>query len=1307
MNNKFLVFGVLVILLFVNGVFAKDVAYVVKTAQNPQIISILNEMNYSYNVFTDSQVVNANFSNYSVLLIQDSITNKAYLPLASKNLIFINRDYAPLVWTQGTVITGSSNIFSAKLDQLGTPFTLGMTSINFDAYTTPKPDYYLRVYPAGITSVARSTGATGSYPIIAYSNINNSRKVFFGFYSIDYWSDDSKKLFKNSLNWTRLGVDGDGDGYYSDVDCNDNDITKWRNLPGYRDVDGDVLGAGSVQSICSGNNLPVGYSNVSGDCNDNDIGKWRNLPGYLDSDGDGIGGGSVLQVCSGNNLTNGYSQSGGDCNNNDANVWVYINGYVDNDLDGRGSGDIINVCSNGTSLPAGYSNSGTDCNDSDASVWRLVNGYLDSDDDEFGIGNVLEVCSGFNLAPGFSSNSNDCNDSDSGINPSAIEISYDGIDQTCKGYDLGDVDRDGYCNVGYIIQNASLQCAKENSLIGTDCNDNDSSYNLASNGLLKNCKNEAPVINLMNLIRVKETELVNLIINATDPDGDNLTYFVNDSRFYQDENNSNIFSWQTDYLDVGKYVVEIIVSDGEFNVTKNVDIEVIRSNRAPVCNEIPMVQVNEDVNVLINLKEYCYDDDGDNLTYSIVGNANLITSMNNGLASLSGVRDYSGEQIVLFKVNDGIDSIDVNVTFEILPVNDAPIFNGTIAGVEFNEGSNSTNVFDLDNYFKDIDSNLSFNFTGNNNLDIRLHNGYVSFYPINNFVGTETIIFSAGDEEFTIYSNPVKIDVRDINVAPVFSELNCVLNINEDTGYECQLNASDVENDSFSFRVENKTKMNCSIEGNTLKYISEKDYVGNGLCTIRVTDIRNASIDRVFEFNIGNANDGPMIKDYYPKTPSLRVLTNTEKKFTIFASDIDSNFSIVWKLGDDVVGNLSNYNFIRTAGNYTLTAVVSDGEYSINQSWNIMVGNVQDFTCSEMSGKVCNENQTCNGQILNVSDTTSCCNIACSVKPPEFKNVKNITIENKTSLIRILAITPESSEKRYLGDEINSSVKIENSMGKAMDFDVQIYIYDGTREKVVSRITEDVKIDGDSSKIINFSYTLEENLKEENSYYIFIRAIGKDNDNKKFYNDIYEKLNIDRKDSDLVITDVLIEPLSGIVCGDEISAKVVVENLGKNYQYITLKVENPELDLNLVSESFRVGGYKEESEQSMNIPISSNAKEGLYTLKFSLGNYNNNQVFEKEITLEQCANQINTLKSIETIKINPSSTEAIASTEDSNLITVIVGILSIAVMIAILVVLTLYLKNIDLNGGKYNEFGILDVTPVDVSSVKEKRKAKK
>ncbi|MEM3405791.1 MAG: C1 family peptidase [Candidatus Pacearchaeota archaeon] len=79
-------------------------------------------------------------------------------------------------------------------------------------------------------------------------------------------------------------TDNDLDGYdiQCEYDCDDNDSSKWQILNGYLDYDKDNYGAGDIINVCSGNNLPLGYSYISGDCNDNDSSIYPNAQELCD-----------------------------------------------------------------------------------------------------------------------------------------------------------------------------------------------------------------------------------------------------------------------------------------------------------------------------------------------------------------------------------------------------------------------------------------------------------------------------------------------------------------------------------------------------------------------------------------------------------------------------------------------------------------------------------------------------------------------------------------------------------------------------------------------------------------------------------------------------------------------------------------------------------------------------------------------------------------------------------------------------------------------------------------------------------------
>ncbi|MFH1710997.1 MAG: MopE-related protein [Nanoarchaeota archaeon] len=64
-------------------------------------------------------------------------------------------------------------------------------------------------------------------------------------------------------------IDNDEDGVFNDTDCDDDNPNVWQNLAGYIDSDKDGYGSGNLLMICTGNNLPDGFSDINTDCNDN------------------------------------------------------------------------------------------------------------------------------------------------------------------------------------------------------------------------------------------------------------------------------------------------------------------------------------------------------------------------------------------------------------------------------------------------------------------------------------------------------------------------------------------------------------------------------------------------------------------------------------------------------------------------------------------------------------------------------------------------------------------------------------------------------------------------------------------------------------------------------------------------------------------------------------------------------------------------------------------------------------------------------------------------------------------------------
>jgi len=253
-------------------------------------------------------------------------------------------------------------------------------------------------------------------------------------------------------------------------DCNDNNAAINPNTVWYADADGDGFGNITVtQNSCL---QPNGFVANSTDCNDNNALVNAVTTWYIDQDGDGFGSAvTSMQNCG---QPAGYVANSTDCNDasaavNPAAVEVYngiddncnaivdegftpVNFYLDNDGDGIGG----NIFVFGVTSPGpNYVLTTGDCNDNNNAMYpgnteicdnldndcdgsvdegiAVLTYYQDLDGDTFG--NLAVSISSCTVPQGYVLNNTDCNDQNANINPNAIDIPGNGIDEDCSGLD--------------------------------------------------------------------------------------------------------------------------------------------------------------------------------------------------------------------------------------------------------------------------------------------------------------------------------------------------------------------------------------------------------------------------------------------------------------------------------------------------------------------------------------------------------------------------------------------------------------------------------------------------------------------------------------------------------------------------------------------------------------------------------------------------------------------------------------------------------------------------------------------------------
>lgn len=170
---------------------------------------------------------------------------------------------------------------------------------------------------------------------------------------------------------------------------------------------------------------------------------------YQDNDEDGFGNpDSTISACT---QPTGYVADSLDCNDTTALVNPNTVWYADNDEDNYFS---VTDSAIGCTPPTAYYiipllSLGPDCDDDNQEIGAPLVFYMDSDNDLFGNpDSTITACS---QPVGYVSNNTDCNDTNSAINPDAIDIPDNGIDEDCSGSDSSTTGINEFYNDRFLI----------------------------------------------------------------------------------------------------------------------------------------------------------------------------------------------------------------------------------------------------------------------------------------------------------------------------------------------------------------------------------------------------------------------------------------------------------------------------------------------------------------------------------------------------------------------------------------------------------------------------------------------------------------------------------------------------------------------------------------------------------------------------------------------------------------------------------------------------------------------------------------
>jgi hypothetical protein len=1257
-----------------------DIAYIIKNTNSidQTLVNLIDELGFTIGYVDDSEISSTDFSDYRLILITDENFGSYAkdIPVNDvKSLIINTYHLEDWNWIIGGVSqTGSSQALGVNVVDSQIKITQGLP-YNFKVYTQAKengvaiPMYFLSKQKRAL-EIKSIVSTENDYldAVIAKTEIGtklknnkvaNARSVFFGITKTEFWTSDTEQLFKNSIMWLTEGEDRDGDGYFTDEDCNDNnpDINPGKieipydrtdnNCDGFdlADIDGDGYCKKDYMIMDKALQCPLETGLLGTDCNDNNS---AINPGSSDSTKNCV---NEAPIFSGTIPNFAWDE---DKTSILLDLRTYFSDPDDDDL-------TFNISSTS--------------NDQNITVLFLIGnkGLIRFESAENWHGSDWVI---FSANDGeFTTESNKINLTVNSVNDAPVleEISDIIINET----DLIEInatafDADGDVLV-YSISDARFTNNGEGIFTWQTTYDDKGIYEIeinATDGELIDSQNVKITVKNLNRIplvedipnqTLLEDEQKSISIIAEDLDNETLTYEVinkdaNKVDCVFNENNLTMIpylNWN------GEASCEISITDREATVIKLFNITVIPVNDAPVLPNLEDIYADE--NDLIEINATTFDADGDVLVYSI--SDARFTNNGEGIFTWQTTYDDKGIYEIEINATDG-ELIDSKILRVIIDDKNEPPYISTINNITIDEDS-GLNIFedilsgsDNDGYisrFKIIEENL-------NQVHCEINGNDLGLTPAKDFNGIATCTIRAYDDDFDYSETTVKIIVNNVNDAPKIVSYNpnsSYILTTEDGAQKFSIEWEDI--DTLEKYVKIKWYVDGLLEGVGNEYtftsdgnikefnikviIDDSEKSDSIEWTIKTTNIPKVNLydgettdfsgmseDELSSVNLVLEKTG-FGKIEFLEPVDLRNVADLNSYSNIMNGlcSVDSGLYNVFKDKNARI-TFYNLNFEKTPtlyynSGFTLnplsitqicsSTICSDINYN-NNEMSFVVNGFSSFmagdtlTCEQKTGYICTENEVCKGNLIEARDSNSCCSTECT---PYFKDAGTCETVDNNIILKIK--NPSAKDKFKPGEIIEIEVKIKNVLDEGVYLDTEVFLYDLSEGETIEEDKEKIKIKSGESETVELNIEIPKDLEDiDNKFYIFVKT--EDKDNRTICNEDYTEVNIDRESDDVIIENLKISPMI-VSPGSILDVTVEVENIGSDEQediYVTLEIE--ELDIKEKSEEFDIEEFGEDDKKRLNflLKIPKDAEEGTYSLKASVnffGDEENYKLIDFEI----------------------------------------------------------------------------------------------